>query len=138
MSAVDDLIAWLRVQLDEDERVARAAIADNDGESSWAITQPGPDEPSWRKPQLLWLNVMDSCDPESMPPGMAEHIARWDPARVLAEVEAKRQVLELYEVSKDATLSADAWIVMGYAIKAVALAYADRPGYLPEWRLSPA
>jgi hypothetical protein len=77
----------------------------------------------------------------------AEHIARWDPARVLAEVDAKRRILD--EVVEDATgldMSVDLdrrtrprdEVTEPYLgdvlVRLLALPYADRPGYREEWR----
>lgn len=39
----------------------------------------------------------EEADAEALP--VFEHIARWDPARVLAEVAAKRQLLEVHKVN---------------------------------------
>jgi hypothetical protein len=56
------------------------------------------------------------------------HIARWDPARVLAEVEAKRKILSMYE---DYTAERRH---LGPVIWALAQPYAGRPGWREEWR----
>ena len=53
---------------------------------------------------------------------------------MLAEVDAKRRILELYDVSTDRQLDPAGWELMKHAIRALALSYADRPGYRPEWR----
>ena len=50
------------------------------------------------------------------------HIARWDPARVLAECEAKRQLIE--------RVGNPDWA--GFRI--LALPYADHPDYQQEWK----
>src|SRR4051812_39674777 len=92
---MDDLTAFLTAQLDEDERVAREAITDYDGDANWVIEAPNPDE-SYGKPRLFWLDIMHSTSPETIPPGMAQHIARFDPARELAKVKADRAILDLH------------------------------------------
>lgn len=66
---MDDLIAFLNERLAEDERIATAAR--DEPESDW-----------W------W-----SEDAESAP---ERHIARHDPARVLADVAAKRAIVEMH------------------------------------------
>lgn len=94
----------------------------------------------------------------------AAHIARWDPARVLAECEARRRIVELHKAVQhtdralgiiDVTVCClchgvmdapdddgdDDWsyplVQMLFpcaTLRAVALPYADRPGYREEWR----
>jgi hypothetical protein len=57
----------------------------------------------------------------------ARHIARHDPARVLAEVAAKRAIVNMDEDDR----YSDAYVV---AIRALAAAYADHPDYDEAWR----
>lgn len=70
----------------------------------------------------------------------AGHIARWDPARVLAEVEAKRRILDRYEEAVtwySENRSAPAGEVHGLwtAIKLLAVPYAaDHAGFDESWR----
>lgn len=127
----DDLVTWLRAQFDEDERVARGV----------------PDHRQ-RRGELHWQEV----DPESHPgligdqcggvvtiggPGgtgrwHAEHIARHDPARVLAEVDAKRRLLSMADdmAGGDPYQEGPAGVEV---LALLALPYADRPGYRSEW-----
>lgn len=65
-----DLVEFLLARLAEDEAVARVALAGDDG-------------------------VRDA--PHFLGPNLVEYLAHYDPARVLAEVEAKRQIVELHE-----------------------------------------
>ena len=61
------------------------------------------------------------------------HIARHDPARVLAECEAKRRIVELFP---DAAQDGDGWNDAGYSVlRDLAAVYADHPDYREEWRL---
>jgi len=99
-----DLVAFLRARLDEDGAVAREA-----GAAPWR-----------HNPRVRWQRPNDDCfeevvsagghgaavriastgehgDPVSK--GRAQHIARWDPARVLAEVDAKRRILALHHAT---------------------------------------
>ncbi len=129
-----DLITFLRARLDEDERTARKAFA----------------RPWIRHENVAGVHAGDAG--EGLPFGTAiadcrrvrdgygvpnaDHIARYDPARVLAEVEAKRQIVDEYEKV--------AWVMIPWAIeratalqvalKALTAAYADHPEYLKEWR----
>lgn len=126
MSGMDDLVTWLRAQLDEDERVARATVP-----GPWHIGSTGLHVHS-RNADLTVMENVDSPGPWHR--ALPEHITRWDPARVLAEVAAKRRVLDLYECTEDRILSPDAWVLMKEAIELLALPHANRPGYLEEWR----
>ena len=59
-----------------------------------------------------------------------EHIARYDPERICAEIEAKRRLLALA-----AELEAvDRWSDAETIHRALAAPYADRPGFRPGWR----
>jgi hypothetical protein len=59
----------------------------------------------------------------------AAHIARWDPARVLAECEAKRLLLQR-EPCDDTGVGDDPC----HHLRALAVPYADHPDYREEWR----
>lgn len=111
----DELVTWLRAQLEDDERVARTGQAD--GISQWIALEDGVviNADSWR---------IANATAEDDKREVAEHIARWDPARVLAEVDAKRRILDDF--------SWEAGQVR--AIMFLALPYADRPGYREEWK----
>jgi hypothetical protein len=141
-----DLHAFVTARLDDMERMAMAARDENDGEGDWSITQHGPDGLS-RWPRLLWLNVMDSCDPESMPPAMAAHIAGHDPERVLRRVAADRRILDLHRSAQKRSTGSDGGFIEDCqtcdhfpaqypcaTIRLLALPHADRPGYREEWR----
>jgi hypothetical protein len=114
-----DLVDWLRAQLDEDERVARAADAGRWLPEDKGITfEYRADD--YHEGEAQARLVADSRANQ-------EHIAEWYPARVLAEVEAKRRILD------DA--SAMVWRdALGNFLRLLALPYADRPGYREEWR----
>lgn len=126
---MDDLVTWLRAQLDEDERVARAAEADN--ASPWQIEEPGA---NIRTADHYTVVHIEDSTPE---PATAEHIARWDPARVLAEIDAKRRIIAhigmvVISPGREA-LPAEYVEQMELFLRALALPYADRPGYRSEW-----
>jgi hypothetical protein len=118
---MDDLITWLRAQLDDDERVARAT---SDGR--------------WFSADILRVNLAASQ-------GDAEHIARWDPARVLRKVAAERRILDEHptmvytdgqpgysQVLNDHVCPGDQTPCT--TLRLLALPYADQPGYREEWR----
>lgn len=134
MSSMDDLVRFLRTQLDDDERVAHAAA---DGDPVWNIRHPEPGAPSWSRSALLGKSLVSSCDPATLTPAEGEHIARWDPARVLAEVEAVRKLLDWLDDLDRWESGANVFRMPDTddARKALAQPYADRPGYREEWRV---
>lgn len=92
-----DLVTFLRTRLDDDEQIARAALNPK---------RPGDWE--WRKDSRTTVTV--GGDPIQPSPGVERgpHIARWHPARVLAEVAAKRRILDDMAAWKHAVID-DCW-----------------------------
>ncbi|MFB6626495.1 MULTISPECIES: DUF6221 family protein [unclassified Streptomyces] len=139
---MDDLMAFIRARLDEDEQTARAAAEPE----SWMELDREP-RPSWYVQYWADPDVAAViADPESSAypvvttaEGMSEddadrraaHIARHDPARVLAEVEAKRRILSAYENYDNDAPELD---VPESVLRLLALPYADHPDYRKEWR----
>nr|MDT0658045.1 DUF6221 family protein [Micromonospora sp. DSM 115978] len=122
----DDLTAWLREQLDEDERVARAAGAKWYTDSDGNIREDAPDGTS---PYVACGSYGGGLED-----AYQAHIARHDPARVLAEVAAKRAILDdCAEYVNDGTVAATDGLA-GRTLIALAQPYADRPGWREEWR----
>lgn len=139
---MDELIAWLRQQLDEDLDAARVAAALT--RSPW--TSEGPTVTC-----ADGFPVVSHGDGEA---ATAHHIARWDPARVLAEVETKRRILDLHAPAADykdrvqcgycaslchsrSGLGCDEPADAMYPCETVSLlaqAYAEQPGWREEWR----
>ncbi|WP_203828748.1 DUF6221 family protein [Actinoplanes palleronii] len=107
---MDDLIAFVRARLDEDERKIAAMEREERRVQTAPIFQSHP--PNW----LAGVDIFVSSK-------------RWR-----AEVEAKRRILQLHDATEDPTISADAWVVMGKAIKMLALPYASHPDYREKWR----
>jgi hypothetical protein len=132
---MDDLVQWLREQYAEDEQTARRAISGQvDWEEGW-----GAERPEGRGQTIIVPHV--GLIHEAV---QAEHVARWNPARVLREIEAKRGVLRQYldlreqvrnPVSAENRARARALQgELGDVLRLLALPYADRPGYRDEWR----
>lgn len=131
---MDDLVQWLRAQLDEDERIARAAEGDPVFDGTGIVIERNrargfPD----RSAGLI--------------SPVAAHIAEWDPARVLREIDAQRRIIELHaleyrERPERAIGEADDPFCAecfgeGYpceTLRLLALPFADRPGYKDDWR----
>ena len=93
----EDLVAWLRAQLDEDERIARAVRVPHDWHQG-----PG-DDPEWTDAEMVCMWPPEFHTPYEQDKHwrglrvagaeLAAHIAAHDPARVLREIDAKRRVL---------------------------------------------
>lgn len=157
---MDDLVAFLRARLDEDERIARATLWDDDGSlgsNHWHAFDRGPHD-GWTQARWVVIDGADEGVVISRPQAaddeaVIRHIARHDPARVLREIEAKRQLVKLHG---RATLRAgggaqyfDTTIVcrtcepsyqfpeMSWpcsTLRLLALPYADHPDYRESWR----
>lgn len=166
MTSVDELVTWLRAQLDDDERVAReASRSEWDGGQTptgehWQWEETDDDQVLSLDPMLdEYLNEASAValrSVEQYPTGNpwtlphfvvsgteemrtvdAMHIARWDPARVLAEIDAKRQLLQQFELRRGAVLGIDGCETGGVwddLLRMLALPYAGREGYREEWR----
>ena len=155
-----DLVRWLGEQLDEDERIARAAgrlsgslsggVPDvgerwrvsgshaDDGGTYWSVTTASPDLDRIPTVEMVGSGMSGGG---AHTEEVAAHIAEHDPARVLREIDAKRQLVERYEramenrrAHPDDLASAGALLALHGAVKLLALPYADRPGYRNEWR----
>lgn len=157
---MDELLAFLNARLDEDEAIARVATA---GVREWdddALSVLS----DWRRCEYFCLFAPDSKSSRGTPrqPGhehrytdeltvravgyddpyveVAEadaiHIARFQPARVLREVAAKRAILaEHYPVDPcDAHDSALRTVVCG-TVAALAAIYSDHPDFDPSWEV---
>lgn len=166
MQPDDGLVEWLHAQLDEDERQARAAVIPaHEGPGAY---QPHPELATWRyvpggeveyvsTPEMLSYEYAEpyrvTCDSEGLGPAVDEsvgpHIARHDPARVLAQVAAYRAILELHQPKRyehdsdgiehnlephewDCEHDLEQWPCP--TVRHLTTVYADREGWREEWR----
>jgi len=133
-----DLAGWLQEQLDHDERIAREATA-----LEWVCASERDGKPGhWRGIKAWLVTAAVSADPLAAIQPVGDeiarcesardttHIARHDPAHVLADIAAKRSVINVF-VSKAAEHQSH-WSEMWFAkevLGALAEPYSDRPGY---------
>ncbi|UPT20681.1 hypothetical protein FOF52_06650 [Thermobifida alba] len=145
------LIKFIEARLDEDERVARAAIDPDRPGTHWRWINPDDDTPatpdrngylrvaSLRTVERYLtkpLKDLPEIPPFNLPafvideatevmPGAADYIARWAPARTLQEIEAKRRMLKELDLTSQ---------TQQHLLKLLALPYADHPDYRQEWK----
>ena len=131
----NDLASWLLQQIDADEVTALAATP-----NSWRV-----DDGAWfNEPGVSSLLIYP--DHGMGAPAFAikdrsdaDHIARWDPAHVLGECNAKRRLIGLIsQVDRLNTNGGTSKLLhtdlQRTMLRTLALPYAGRPGYLEEWR----
>lgn len=149
MDGMDDLVQFLRARLDEDEQTARdtAWNMSTEIDNPWEA-RPAPDEADgweiWSKGRFQLIRGTNEAD--------AVHIARHDPARVLAEVDAKRQILGLHVAAEyirnDPFAGCTTCSWRDYmedlhvrwpcpTLRLLALPYAGHPDYREEWKPQP-
>ena len=138
------LTDFLLARIAEDEDVARAAITQDTQERTYydGRTETLIDTGIWHAGSSSY----DECrvegtfmviyDEGGHSPEQATHIARHDPARVLAECEAKRQIVELHaEVEKAGASCAVCWEDYPCpTLRILTSVYADHPDFREEWR----
>ncbi|WP_098010476.1 DUF6221 family protein [Streptomyces sp. sk226] len=139
---MDDLVQFLRDRLAEDEQAARAATWDEWDSAHWTAHHRARYDGRWVIVDHAEEGVTELTPHAADDAGVAQHIARHDPARVLREVEAKRRLLTDYEENAadlDAQHAPDMDCVgradgLETALQHLATAYADRPDYRDAWR----
>ncbi|MFL1903108.1 DUF6221 family protein [Streptomyces tauricus] len=128
---MDELVRWLGEQLDEDERIARA-VEDRSAPFDGQWMADGNSAVRTLNGHVLFYR--HGADP--LKPGLVDHVVAHDPARVLREIEAKRDLLRVAERAHDYHET----FVNGFAsalegtLRLFAAAYAARPGYQESWR----
>ena len=145
------IVEFLEARLDEQEAAAKAAATESGGEH-WRASDSGlysQDDPS-NYPGPFLADAYGYTDPT-----IGGHIAHWDPARVLAEVAAKRRVLARHHPRQPPDRWCDGcgedkgggggrgrymWITPRVLhindcpeLRDLAAPYADHPDYDPAW-----
>lgn len=142
---MSDPVEFLRARLDEDEAVARAALP-SDVRRRWFAGDEDADVPGIPGHREVYVYeaqdwpLMEALNGSLMERrAQVEHIARWDPARVLAEVEAKRRVLDLCAAIADTEIGrvgVESHDLAFGILDVLAQPYADHPDFDPMWSLS--
>lgn len=133
---MDALMQFLRARLNEDDAAARAASWDEWDGSHWTAHHREQYDGRWAVIDRAAEGVIPTVAPQAADDaGVAQHIARHDPARTLREVETKRAIVDHIGRELDAT-DTPWWYddKLTPILGALALPYADHPDYRPEWR----
>jgi hypothetical protein len=125
-----DLVSWLRAQLDADEATARA-VKDNSAPWDGQWKADGPDR---LRTYNDWVLFYGHTHP--LAPGLVDHVALHDPRRVLADVDAKRRIIDVHVDQRECERCA--WFDDEHypceTLQLLGLPYADRAGYDESWR----
>lgn len=147
----EDLIAFVRARLDEEEAAAKNC-ADSSGNLSWSdctVMASGDHTirtvPGNRPVARVRLADSAARDGRTLNPvACANHIARHDPARVLRDIEADRKLLAAYQKTlslppgRDPQVEGEdeiGWrLALEFAIKLRAARFSDHPDYDQGWK----
>lgn len=127
---MDDLVAFLNARYDDDEAYARNAFGDHNDAG-----------PVWHEPSSGLLDVGDELIVTN-DSQVSRFMERFDPARVLAEVEANRRIVALHGAEPHECVEYDTnpdWRATCYerdcpTLKLLVLPFAGHPDYRQEWK----
>lgn len=137
---MSDLTDFLLARIAEDEAIAREATP-----GQWYVddTYGTVTAAPFTSARLAYDRTADEdcwVIPESSDSGVGSHnlahIARHDPARVVAECEAKRRIVAAHTEWDENDWQSPAYFSapMDLVLALLALAYADHPDYREEWK----
>lgn len=146
---MDDLIAFLRARLDDDERIAQQArgaewhdgcpqAIEHDECGCWIVEN---------RPATGRVIVVGGESGGVLEAADAQHMIQQDPKRVLADVAAKREIIEAHPSGRDHHEGQDYCLECGPSwngnqprgypcttIRLLALPYAGHPDYQESWK----
>jgi len=121
---MDDLIAFVKARLDEEEAAAKAA-AERTGSPDWHLAETGDGRDV----------VMMGAHEHGCHAVLGAHIALHDPARERGEVAAKRRILAEYKGAVAITGEDDQYAAgLAMAILSFAAVWSGHPDYRDEWK----
>jgi hypothetical protein len=131
-----DLVAFVAARLDEDEQTARKAFSRLPGQEAGAV---------WSADYSVGMQVRDGIGHLVVKHSWVEpieHMTRFDPKRMLDDVESKRRIVEhcaerLRDWPAERHDSEDREMAMddlATVVKCLALPYAEHPDYQEAWR----
>ena len=124
------IVEFLTARLDDDEAVALAACAHWEHPDSWECKRGKALEVYGDRVVRAGLASPDPLDVAHVGRGVT-HIALHDPVRVLAEVKAKRRIVDAHRAGFP---NKDSYAMGRLALCALAAVYADHPDYETRWR----
>lgn len=137
------LAEFVLARIAEDKAAARAAVEPRAAAGPWITGKVASHlidtvvyRPSPYNPELI-VHAASTEFAGRDAVDVAAHIARWDPARVLAECEAKRKLVRLAQhMSDNAWQDGDQRAVTefraGQILRFLALPYSEHPDYPPD------
>lgn len=111
----NDLITFLRARLDEDERLAKEC-------ERLGVAEPGG---------ALYEYVQTPFNEHAAARELADHFG---PARVLAEVAAKRGIIDRYEHYRAHVAEYASVATYAHVLRVLAQPFAGHPDYREEWK----
>ncbi|MFD5317527.1 DUF6221 family protein [Streptomyces sp. NPDC127098] len=135
---MEDLIAFVRARLDEDEEIAKAPTGAAWAQANWDYHE---NEIGGEAHVDLGTNHLDATS--SLNQLEMRHVARHDPARVLREIEAKRRLLDMYDSPETSPALPDSFnrfarditrSFLGDIFRQLATVWAYHPDYRQEWK----
>lgn len=151
MSAGDDLIAFIRARLDEDEAVAREAASALPGDEGYgwrAVHRYLETHPASGESFIVDTSselVAQPASARSYDRAVADHIARHDPARALRQVAGARRILDEHSRESDGGGGAgcgrcdwDHYVLCNEpnaceTVRSLGMTWSDHPDYRQEW-----
>jgi len=138
---MSDLIEWLLACITEDEVVAKEAQENSTGGGRWWVDGPA------EKSRKFWVYATGEKFAHVQ---IADHIARYDPAHVLAICKAHREIVDWFLWNAEAIDGEwgdgcdveqiragqchDRHVAQSLRpLRTLATIYADRPGWREEW-----
>lgn len=135
----DDLVDFIRARLDDDEQAACAAalqVTERAVAPAYAAEHVGSGGKWSVHPWLFSGRVEASVGPHAERVEIAtlanEHIARHDPAQVLADIDAKRRIIDYNAHAAKYHEPPGAALAM-LTLRALAVPYRSHPDYQPKW-----
>lgn len=123
------IIDFIEARLEEDQETAKAA--QDLMELSWQMLPEGPEEENYSGEYRISNGLTVAGHVEE---AKARHIVLHQPARVLREITAKRELVAVCKHAQETwDIVGDGFVILERAIHALAAVYSDHADFNPEW-----